>query len=206
MLLAIFCVVWLLLAINPLYRQDWLLENVIVLVAVAALLLTHRSRPLSTASYAVIFVYLLLHEIGAHYTYAEVPYDDWWKSISGFSLNATFGWERNHFDRLLHLLYGVLISYPVYECVVRAANARAAWTYAAPVLVIVSTSTTFELFEWGAATVFGGDLGMAYLGTQGDVWDAHKDMSLAAVGAVATMAVVSITSRNTSVTQNWVAD
>lgn len=168
----------------------WLLENVIVFFAVPALMLMHRHMPLSKVSYSLIFVFLCLHQVGAHYTYAMVPYDQWFDALTGQGLNERLGWERNHYDRLIHLFYGVLITYPTREIVIRVSRVQGFWAYLLPLLVVISTSTLFELLEWGAAVVFGGDLGVAYLGTQGDVWDAQKDMLLAAIGAVSTTLLV----------------
>lgn len=186
-LAALFAVVWTALAIAPLYRHDWLLENFLALLFVAALALTWRSFPLSRVSYTLIFVFLCLHEVGAHYTYAEVPYNEWTEALFGRSLNDITGWQRNHFDRLVHFSYGLLLAYPVREVFLRIANVRGFWGYFLPLDITMSTSMVFELFEWAAATFFGGDLGMAYLGTQGDIWDTHKDMALASLGALIAM-------------------
>ena len=189
-LLLSFGAIWVLLAVKPWYRQDWLLENVIVFLAIPVLVFLYRRAVLSPTSYLMVFVFLTLHEIGAHYTYSEVPYDAWWGAFTGFSLDAVMGWERNHFDRFLHLLFGLLITYPMRELLIRTSGLKGVWSYALPVLLIMSMSTTYELIEWGAAMVFGGDLGMAYLGTQGDVWDTHKDMACASLGAIASMLFV----------------
>jgi putative membrane protein len=177
-------VLWLALAISPTYRADWALENVLVLAVVGALAATYRRFPLSTSSYALIFAFLVIHAIGAHYTYAEVPYDAWAESLTGRSLTDRFGWRRNHFDRLAHLAYGLLLVFPIREVFTRVARVRGFWSYFLPFDVTVSTSSLYELVEWGAALVFGGDLGVAYLGTQGDPWDAQRDMALAALGAL----------------------
>ena len=99
------------------------------------------------------------------------------------------GWERNHFDRLVHFSYGLLLAYPIRELYCRVANASGFWGYFFPLELTMAASMMFELFEWGAAVLFGGDLGIAYLGTQGDVWDAHKDMALASVGALVAMGI-----------------
>ncbi len=186
-LAAIFAVVWLALAIDPHDRADWALENALVVVAAAALIASYRRFRLSRISYTLIFVFLCLHEIGAHYTYAQVPYDVWFERATGRTFNSLLGWERNHFDRLVHFLYGLLLAYPIREVFLRVANARGFWGYFLPLDLTMSTSMIFELFEWGAAEFFGGDLGIAYLGTQGDVWDAHKDMALASLGALIAM-------------------
>jgi putative membrane protein len=183
----LFGALWIGLAIEPRYRDDWMLENVLVALFVVVLAATHRKLLLSRVSYTLIFLFLCLHAVGAHYTYSEVPYDEWSRALTGRSLNEAMGWERNHFDRLVHFLYGLLMAYPLREFFLRVADVRGFWGYFLPFDFTLSTSALFELFEWGAAELFGGELGAAYLGTQGDIWDAHKDMALAATGALLAM-------------------
>lgn len=183
-LLAAFAAWFAVLARAPSYRSDWLLENVILFALLPPLMLMHRYLPLSRVSYTLIFVFLCFHEIGAHYTYAEVPYDDWFRTAFGVAFSDAAGWERNHFDRIVHFLWGLLLTYPVREIFIRLSRAEGFWTYLFPFLTAVSTSAIFELFEWLAALVFGGDLGIAYLGTQGDPWDTQKDMLLALSGSL----------------------
>jgi putative membrane protein len=185
----LFAILWTVLAIKPWYRGDWALENALVAVFVVFVALTYKRLVLSRVSYTLIFLFLCLHETGAHYTYAEVPYDDWFKAFGGVTLNSLLGWERNNFDRVVHFCYGLLLAYPVRELFLRVAAVRGFWGYFLPLDFTMSTSMMFELFEWLAAEVFGGDLGQAYLGTQGDVWDAHKDMALASLGALIAMLV-----------------
>src|SRR3990172_6970296 len=186
-LATLFFVLWTALAIKPHYRDDWALENAIAVAFVVLVATFHRRMLLSRISYTLIFLFLCLHEVGAHYTYAEVPYDRWLQSLFGFSLNPLLGWERNNFDRLVHFSYGLLLAYPVREVFLRVANVRGFWGYFLPLDLTMSSSMIFELFEWGAAAAVGGDLGAAYLGTQGDEWDAHKDMALASLGALTAM-------------------
>ncbi len=188
LLLAIlFLAYWIVLAIEPRDRADWLLENLLAIVFAAVLVASFKRLPLSRISYSLIFLFLCLHTLGAHYTYSQVPYDAWTRALFGASLNETFGWERNHFDRLVHFSYGLLLAYPIRELFLRVVDARGFWGYFLPLDVTMSTSMIFELFEWAVAARVGGDLGMAYLGTQGDVWDAHKDMALASLGAALAM-------------------
>jgi len=188
-LAAVFLVLWIILAINPIDRQDWTLENALVILFVLILAVSARRFPLSRISYTLMFIYLCLHEVGAHYTYSEVPYDRWSESLFGQSLNSLMGWERNHFDRLVHLCYGLLLAYPIREVFLRITQARGFWGYFLPLDVTMSTSMLFELIEWLVVEIFGGDLGVAYLGTQGDIWDAHKDMGLASLGALSALLV-----------------
>ena len=88
--------------------------------------------------------------------------------------------------------FGLLLGYPIRELFCRVAGARGFWGYYLPLDLTMSFSMLYELIEWAAAELFGGDLGQAYLGTQGDIWDAHKDMALATLGALITMSVVAL--------------
>ena len=189
MLAAVFAVLWAALAIAPSHRSDWLLENVLLLLGVAGIVATSRVFPLSRVSYTTLFVFFCLHTIGAHYTYSEVPYDQAAQALFGFSIDQLFGWERNNFDRVVHFSYGLLLAYPIREVFLRIVAVRGFWGYFLPLDLTMSTSMLYELIEWGAAAGFGGDLGTAFLGSQGDVWDAQKDMALASLGGVITMAV-----------------
>jgi len=194
-LLGVFIVIWFALAIRPWYRQDWLLENVIVFVALPLFVLTFRRLRFSNLAYTALFVFLVLHEIGAHYTYSEVPYDRWFESLLGRSLSELVGWERNHYDRLIHFLYGFLIFRLAWELQLARAPASGIWRYLMPATFMLSHSVIYELVEWAAALIFGGELGMAYLGTQGDVWDAQKDVALAAAGTLSALGLVILAGR-----------
>ena len=179
-----FASVWALSAINPKHPADWLLENVLTIVFAVVFLATWRRFCFSPLTHILIFLFLTLHAIGSHYTYAEVPYDQWSVALTGTSINDMFGFQRNHFDRLVHFCYGLLLAYPAREARVRWAGLRGFWGYFIPLDLTMSTSMLYELIEWAAAEAFGGELGQAYLGTQGDIWDAHKDMALASLGAL----------------------
>lgn len=183
-LLVLFLAWWLILAIAPVYRQDWLLENLLVFIAVPLLVLTYGRLRLTNTAYTLLFAFFVLHELGAHYTYSEVPYDSWVQTLSGRTLSEVLGLERNHYDRAVHFLYGLLITPAAIELLDARAPQRGIWRGLVPLLFMVSHSTVYELVEWGAAEIFGGDLGQAYLGTQGDVWDGQKDSALAALGAL----------------------
>jgi putative membrane protein len=194
-LLAVFGLVWLGLALAPRYRQDWLLENMLVFGAAPWLIHKWRVAPFSNAAYACLFVFFTLHVIGAHYTYSEVPYEAWWQAAFGGSLNGLLGWERNNYDRVVHFLYGLLVGPAAVELIGRATSPRGLWRWLLPWTFLCSHSVVYEMIEWSAALVFGGDLGVAYLGTQGDVWDAQKDMALAASGAALSVAAVTFLRR-----------
>lgn len=183
----LFALVAIALAFNPHDRADWALENALAVLLVLVLLVTARRFPLSRISYGLIFAFLLLHEVGAHYTYSEVPYREWLPFLP-----AT---ERNHYDRFVHLSFGLLMAYPIRELFLRLARVRGFWGYYLPLDLTMACSMIYELIEWGAAVYFGGELGQAYLGTQGDPWDAHKDMALATLGAIAAMGLTALINR-----------
>jgi len=185
----LFGVWWVALAIHPWHRGTWALENALAIVVVVVLAVFHRRLLFSRVSYTLMFIFMCLHQVGAHYSYAEMPYDEWFRKISGRSFNSLAGWERNNFDRVVHFCYGLLIAYPVREVFLRVVNVRGFWGYFLPLDLTMSTSMIFELIEWGVSVVFGGDMGQAYLGTQGDEWDAHKDMALASLGALVAMCI-----------------
>jgi len=194
-LAALFSVLWIAAAFSPMDRSDWILENVLTLLAVIVLATSYRRFTLSRVSYTMIFLFLCMHTIGAHYTYAKVPYDAWWSSLTGSTFNELVGWQRNNFDRVVHFSYGLLLAYPVREMFLRVANVRGFWGYFLPLDLTMSTSMLYELIEWASAVTVGGDLGALYLGTQGDVWDAHKDMALASLGALIAMTITAMVNR-----------
>jgi putative membrane protein len=170
----------------PYSREDWLLENallppvVVALAALAALRLGRSRTGLSRTAWVALFLFLLLHEIGAHYTYSLVPYRHWVESL-GLPLGDG---GRNHYDRVVHFAYGLLVAQPVAELLAARAGLAGKALLATTVAWIAFGSMLYELVESAAAMVFGGDLGIAYLGTQGDAWDAQKDMVLALCGSV----------------------
>lgn len=181
MCLIAYGIVWVLAAINPVYPDDWLLENILAILGVAFFVVTYRSFPLSNLSYVPLTVFMILHAIGAHYTYAETPIGDWMAPI--------FGWERNNFDRVVHFLFGLLLAYPMRELYYRIIGSRGVWGILLPIDVMISLSAIYELVEWAATVVVAPEAGAAFLGAQGDPWDAHKDMALASLGACITMGI-----------------
>ena len=182
-LLLVFGAIWTALAIAPSYRQDWLLENVLIFVAVPLLVATARTLRFSNVAYTCMFIFFVLHAIGAHYTYSEVPWREWLQLQDAGTEPGSAG--RNNYDRFVHFCYGLLMFPAVWELFAARASPQRIWRYLMPVTFLMAHSVIYELIEWGAAEMFGGDLGVAYLGTQGDVWDAQKDMGLATAGILA---------------------
>lgn len=185
LLLGVFVAVFIALGIEPAMREDWLLENAIVVAALAWLIWGWHRLPLSNMAYTLLFVFGVFHEVGAHYQYSDVPYDAWIARMTGgHSLDAWLGFERNQYDRLVHFLYGLLVTPAAAEVIASRVKPRGLWLFLLPVTFMMSHAVIYELVEWLAASVFGGELGEAYLGTQGDGWDAQKDMALATLGSL----------------------
>lgn len=179
LMLAWLVVLWVVTAINPLYPRDWLLENLLVFFYVILLIITYRRFPFSNLSYALFTVFLSLHLVGAHYTYAETPF--------GFWMQEWFSFDRNHYDRLVHFSYGLLCSYPLREVLLRSSGIKHSWSYILSVTLVLAFSSLYEVIEAIVAMIVSPDLGSAYLGTQGDEWDAQKDSFLAFAGSVIAM-------------------
>jgi putative membrane protein len=186
-LVASYALVWIATSIAPIDRHDWFLENLLVFAVVAVLIGTYRAFPLSDLSYLLITAFLTLHAVGAHYTYAQVPL--------GFWIQNALGLSRNHFDRVVHFSFGLLLAYPIREVFLRVANARGFWAYYLPLDVTLAFSALYEIMEMVVATMVAPGTGDAWLGTQGDVWDPQKDMGLAALGALVCMLVTATVRR-----------
>lgn len=180
--LAVFLAIWIALAIRPRFRQDWLLENLLTFVAVPAAALTYRRFRFSDQAYIQAAIFLVLHTIGSHYTYSEVPIGDWAKDA--------FDLGRNHYDRLVHFLFGLLMLRPARELTLRRPRSLGRWRlFYLSFASVAWWSVAYEIIEWLVARVADPAAGTAYLGTQGDVWDAQKDMSLACLGALIAAAI-----------------
>lgn len=186
-LLAVFAAVWTWAAVRPLHPEDWLLENLLVFLFVPLIVFSGRYFRLSEASYTLLALFTCMHLIGSHYTYAEVPF--------GFTLQGWFGADRNMYDRLVHFSFGLLLAYPVREIFLRVARVKGFWGFYLPLDVTLSFSAIYEIVEWMVAARVNPEAGLAFLGTQGDIWDAQKDMLAAAMGALIAMFVVGLVSR-----------
>lgn len=181
-LFAVFIVFWGWAAYYPLDPHDWLLENYLVFLWVPIILISGRYFKLSNISYTLITVFMCLHVIGSHYTYSEVPL--------GYTLQDWFGSDRNMYDRIVHTSFGLLLAYPIREVFMRLGHAKGFWSYFLPVDLTFGFSAVYEIIEWRSAANVPTELGLAFLGSQGDVWDAQKDMLCAGVGAIIAMTIV----------------
>lgn len=185
--LAGFLAVAIALSISPPYPHELLLQHIPTVVALVLLLVAWRRGAIGPVSFTLVMVFLGFHALGARYLYSYVPYDDWAYGLFGVRISETFGFERNHYDRLIHLLYGLLLA-PVARDVARRRGVRAGFADYIAVESIMATSLLYELFEWWVALALSPESAEAYNGQQGDPWDAQKDMALATAGALLTVA------------------
>ena len=161
---------------------DWWLENAAALTFLAILWITYRRLPLSDLSYVLIFVYLSMHEWGAEYKYSDVPLGEWMK--------PWLGTTRNHYDRVMHFSYGLLLAYPMQEWFMRVVGVTSRWRYLLPVESTLAFSACYEMLEALGAAVLSPERGEEFVGMQGDIWDSQKDMLMAGLGAITAMLVL----------------
>ena len=187
--------VWLWSAIAPNDFATWRMEQIASLLMLALLLLLRRSVSFSPSSKIGIAALFCIHTIGTHYTYSLTPYNDWSAVLFGSSINDWFHWTRNHYDRFVHLMYGICLTLPISESLTQKLHLKSGASHFLSIQLVLATSALYELMEWAAAVVFGGDVGTAYLGTQGDVWDAQADIALALAGSLLIAGILSAIQR-----------
>ena len=180
----VFFAVWISTLVGTTDMSNWILENTLTFLFIGFLIFTYRYYQFSDLSYLLICIYLCLHVYGSKYTYAENPLGYW--------LMEVFNTSRNHYDRIVHFSFGFLLAYPMRELFLRWLKFPSWVAWALPIEITLSVSGMYELIEWSVADVFFKAQGDAYLGTQGDVWDAQKDMFLATMGAILATTIVSI--------------
>lgn len=175
LLLVLYLILMVWLAIEPYSRATWFAENLPVWIVVGLLLITYRSFRFSNLSYFLMFFFLCYHTIGGHYTFSRVPFD---------FFNDLIGSERNNFDRVGHFLVGVF-AYPTAELFMRKG-----WVTGVKIAALVGFLAVsmwaglYEVIEMIYAINYGGDQAADFLGSQGDIWDAQKDIAMDMLGAV----------------------
>ena len=163
---------------------NWFIENSLTFIFALFLILTYKKHQFSDLSYLLICVYLCLHVYGSKYTYADNPLGYW--------LQDVFHTSRNHYDRIVHFSFGFLLAYPMREMFLKWLKYPRWVAWMLPIEITLSISAFYELIEWAVAGVFFKSQGDAYLGTQGDIWDAQKDIFLAFCGAILATTIVSL--------------
>ena len=183
----IFVLAWTNSIVGTTDMANWFLENTLSFLFLSFLILTYRKYQFSDLSYLLICVYMCLHVYGSKYTYAENPFGYWLKDALNLS--------RNHYDRIVHFSFGFLLAYPMREMFLKWLNYPRWVAWLLPIEITLSISAFYELIEWAVADLFFKSHGDAYLGTQGDILDAQKDIFLAFCGAIIATTIVSLVKR-----------
>lgn len=180
-----YAVVFVFSAIAPSSRAVWIAEILPAVLILVGIWWASTHQTLSKTAYLLMFIWLTLHTIGAKYTFAEVPFD---------CFNQLIGSERNNFDRVAHFAIG-LYAYPIAEYLIRRQLANRWIAGAFALFCIMSIAAGYEIIEWWYADLAGGEEGIAFLGSQGDIWDAQKDMLCDTLGAITALCVMSVQCR-----------
>lgn len=180
--LLVFALSW----IAPRWPLEQGLHSSLTVVGLIWLLLHDRRWPMSVSDFALVCGFIALHCVGARWLYSNVPYEQWFQALLGWSPAAAFGWQRNHFDRLIHLLYGLCFAPAVFAWLRQRWPLDARQGFAIMLMLIMCSSLVYEWLEWAIALGLSPEAAESYNGQQGDIWDAHADMLLATLGAAFT--------------------
>ncbi|MCH7382381.1 DUF2238 domain-containing protein [Acinetobacter dispersus] len=172
-------------SIQPLEFEAYLLHQAGTVLMLIALIVVMKKIGVSFYSFCLYIGFLLIHILGAHYLYSYVPYNEWIENLFHFDLNQSMGWSRNMYDRLVHFAYGLLLYPFFYRCFqVWLPSAKPFTLFLLVIQFVMASSMFYELIEWWIAIGLSPEDAENYNGQQGDIWDAHKDMFLATVGAL----------------------
>lgn len=193
--LALYLTVWVITAIHPVWRPQWLLDNILVILVFAVLGVIWKRHPLSDLSCLLLGVFLALHAFGSHYGYSNIPIGYW--------ISSTFGFARpNTYDRVVHFLFGALLIVPLHEILRRYSSFHPRWWYLFPVEFILSFSAAYEIIEASTAWSLPPEQYDPFVGLQGDIWDGYRDMACAVSGAILGMVILYIMAQVRSCVHN----
>lgn len=179
LVLLVFAATW----INPRWPAEQALHSLLTVVGLVWLVLHARRWRMRDGEFFAICAFIAVHCIAARWLYSNVPYDDWCRQWLGWSPQQAFGWQRNHFDRLIHLLYGLCLLPALHSTLRQRWPLGVGQAFAIGIMLVMSSSLVYEWAEWAIALTMSPGQAEAYNGQQGDVWDAHMDMLLATIGA-----------------------
>ncbi|MDC0201804.1 DUF2238 domain-containing protein [Flavobacteriales bacterium] len=169
---------------SPSNREYLYLNNIGTLFLLFLMIIDIQKEVLSKLGFIGLLVFSAFHSLGACYLYQNVPYNEWMIYLFNFDCNSFFGFERNHYDRLVHFSFGVLLLASSRDLIMRLSKFNTKQALLVALLSIQAFSMLYELFEWGIAISLSEGAADSYNGQQGDMWDAHKDMALAMIGSV----------------------
>ena len=174
-LFLIYLAVFVVCAYKPYDFKVWLAENITVLIVVIPLVLTYKKFRFSNTAYLLMFVWIVMHTIGGHFVFKNVPFD---------FVNNLFGWERNNYDRIAHFSVG-FYAFAIAEFLDRKKLVNSnVILFLFPIFAIFTVASVYEIIEWIAAANLDPKAGLDYVSAQGDIWDAQKDMLCDGLGAV----------------------
>lgn len=182
-ILAATILIGILTSIHPIYPKEQLLQHAGTALLLAILVIDIRRNNLTMTSFACVSMFAIIHIVGARYIYSFVPYRDWFLTWFHFDINGLFHTDRNHYDRFVHLMFGIL-AFPYLLQIMRSNKIHGmvlriivVWCF------IQAFSMIYEIFEWSLTLYMSPETADSYNGQQGDIWDAQKDMFLAMVGS-----------------------
>lgn len=181
--------------VQPVYPREQWLQHAPTVLALPALLLAAQRGWMSTWAMACLCALVALHVVGARWIYSYVPYDRWINGLVGSGPSEWFQWERNHYDRFMHLAFGILLTLPIYQATRRYGRLSMAWSLLAAFGLVITASAVYEIFEWMLAMIAAPQFADRYNGQQGDVWDAQKDMALALLGSLLAIGAIVVRRR-----------
>ena len=196
MLLLIFLPFWIFTAFFNYDFNVWLAESLLAFMGLVFIYWMHRRDILSKTSYVLIFIYFIFAKIGVMYGFENVPVDPFVERLFGFQPGEVFGLTRNHYDRYVHFLFGLLFYLPVYQLLSKVPVMKSrGWLHFFTFLFINAASAIYEIIEMGFSWFMTGDAFEVYLANQRDVLDAPKDMGMALVGILLAMGIIMLHQR-----------
>ncbi|MBK6824683.1 MAG: DUF2238 domain-containing protein [Saprospiraceae bacterium] len=183
----VFVIVWVNTYLGTTDLSNWFLENTLTVLSLIFLITSFKKYQFSDLTYLFICIYLCMHVYGSKYTYAENPL--------GYYLQDLLHTSRNQYDRIVHFSFGFLLAYPIRELFIQWLKYPKSAAWITPIEITLSIGGIYELIEWAVADIFFTEQGAAYLGTQGDVWDAQKDVFYAFTGAILASSLISLIHR-----------
>jgi putative membrane protein len=187
-----FLALWALSCFSLPYPKYFAMQHVPTVLAVVALTIVDKKQLIDRTGFSLVILFLLLHLLGARYLYSYVPYDAWSQRLVGVRITDYFGFERNHYDRLVHFCFGLFMIYPLGRFFEWPVGLQGRWPATLAVGMVMAASAVYEIGEWATAMTFAPHWADAYNGQQGDVWDAQRDMALAGSGAVVAAGLFSV--------------
>lgn len=195
-LMVFYVLILIISCIHPVYPQQMWLQHSATLVIGIFLIYDTKANKFSNGTFFCIFLFMLLHIIGARWIYSYVPYDLWFQKLTGVGFNSFFGLQRNHYDRFVHFMYGVLMMIPFTGFYKKWFNVDTKTALHMALMLVLASSMIYELFEWSLTILLTNEEADNYNGQQGDFWDAQKDMALAGLGGLLMFIILKINNRN----------